>query len=81
MTKYEVQLARTDWYRLEVEADNEDEALDAAYNDAPSLCAHCTGWGYQTEGSVDADDWLGLEDFYGSRYDGAQHGVTIKEVK
>lgn len=54
--KYRVQLRKMLWTTVEVEADDEDAAIDAAFDGAlPSLCAQCCGWGQ--EFSVDEGEW------------------------
>lgn len=55
MTIYKVTLGKSLTFYQEVEADNEEQALDIAVENAPSLCAHCTG--YSDEWSVDESDW------------------------
>jgi hypothetical protein len=45
MTKYRVTLETTAAAYIEVEAEDEDSAIDAAMDKAPRLCARCTGWG------------------------------------
>ncbi len=56
MAKYRVNIPKTLWFYTEVEASNEEEALDKAYDLAPSLCAQCGGWG-QDHWSVDDGEW------------------------
>jgi len=62
MDLYRVTLIRTDNFYIDVEAEDEDQALDAAYNKAPYLCAQCSGWGSK-DGSVDAGEWTSIEDY------------------
>ena len=43
--KYRVYLTNTASTSVEVEAENEDEAIDAAYEaPMPTICAQCSGW-------------------------------------
>ena len=46
MTTYNVYLRTYAHTVVTVEADNEDDALEAAITgDLPTICAHCTGYG------------------------------------
>lgn len=58
MAIYRVQLFRGDWYNVDVEATDEDHAIEEALNDAPYLCAQCSGWGHSAKGSVSPDEWM-----------------------
>jgi hypothetical protein len=52
MSEYRVYLTTTASFTVTVEAETEDEAIDLAYDEAPSsLCAHCSGYGQH--GGVD----------------------------
>lgn len=57
MSRYRVTLTSSAGFYITVEADSEDEAIDLAYDEAPSgVCAHCSGYGQ--EWSLDlGDDW------------------------
>ena len=55
MPKFEVNLVKQLNFKIEVEAENEDRALDEAYSLAPELCAHCSGW--RQEWNIDEDEW------------------------
>ena len=57
MAKYTVTFKGVTWATATVEADNEDEAIEAAFADGfPKLCAHCSGYF--------EDDWkLEIPDF------------------
>jgi hypothetical protein len=79
MAKYNVKLVREDWFYMEVEADNEDEAFEKAHDEAPYLSAQDSGWGQSW--SVDAGDWQTPEEHYGSKYEVDFHGRGIEEVK
>jgi hypothetical protein len=46
MPKYRVYLQTVASLTVEVEAEDQDAALDAAYQEAPGgVCAQCSGWG------------------------------------
>lgn len=45
MSKYRVILKANAYFTIDVEADNSERALEEAYDKAPTLCAHCVGWG------------------------------------
>jgi hypothetical protein len=45
MPKYRVSLSTNAWVTVTVEADNAEAAIEEAYQDAPNLCAQCSGWG------------------------------------
>ena len=53
MPKYQVSMPKIIWLTIEVEADNEEQAQEKAWEAGPSLCASCSGWGY--EWSIDDD--------------------------
>jgi hypothetical protein len=80
MAKYRVQLIRGDWFNITVEAESEDDALDQAFNEAPNLCTHCTGWGLNSNGGVDADEWSMPEDYFGDFSEG-RYGKTVELVE
>lgn len=74
--QYNVTLAKTITFEITVEADSEDAALEDAYNQAPTFCAQCHGWGQKWGVNSDAE-WESLEDFHGHRYDVEAHGKTV----
>lgn len=46
MPKYRVAMHTGVSLYIEVEADNEEDAIEEAYQDSPSgVCAQCSGWG------------------------------------
>lgn len=55
MPMYKVTLVKTVSFYHEVEADDEDAALEMAYELAPDLCAGCTG--YSDDWSVEDGEW------------------------
>jgi hypothetical protein len=59
MPKYQVSMPKVIWLTIDVEADNEEQAQEKAWDEAPgSICAQCTGWG--SEGwSIDDDNAWG----------------------
>lgn len=59
MTRYRVNMQATAYYAIEVEAEDEDSAVDAAYAEAPDICAQCSGWGQKY--SMELGEW-GLAD-------------------
>lgn len=57
MTTYRVYLQQMAGTAVTVEADDEDQAIDKAYDNAPSgLCAQCAGFG-QSPGIDLSGDW------------------------
>jgi hypothetical protein len=78
MPKYTVNLAKTIWYSIEVEADDEEAALDLGHAQAPRLGANACGWGEKWSISDD-DEWLPYDEFY-ENYDPEQHGRSVEEV-
>jgi hypothetical protein len=45
MTKYIVEFKGVAWATATVEAEDESEAIEAAFEDGfPGLCAQCSGW-------------------------------------
>lgn len=55
MPKYRVYLETTASFTIEVDADDEDAALDAAYGEARGVCAQCSGWGQPW--GLDLGEW------------------------
>jgi hypothetical protein len=45
---------------VRVEADDEDEAVEAAFEELPHLCAQCSGWGQRA--GVELGDWQTLDE-------------------
>jgi hypothetical protein len=62
VSTYRVNIPKLLWFSATVEADSPDEAIDMAYEIAPSLCATCSGWG--REWAVDEDDWGAISDLH-----------------
>lgn len=79
MAKYKVNLARTTWLTVNVEADNEDDALDQAYAEAPEFTAQESGWGSFGKWSADAAEWQPVDEWWGSDYDEKAHGPVVEE--
>jgi hypothetical protein len=49
MTKYRIGIPQLTWVTVEVEAEDQADAIEKAYDNAPDeLCASCTGWGSKT---------------------------------
>lgn len=73
MPKYRVVLETTASAYAEVEADDREAAIEAAFEDLPSLCAQCGGWG---------QDWsLGLGEFdVPQDDDGKDADYAVEEV-
>lgn len=61
MPKYRVSLMRIDELTIEVEADDESDAIGLAFDGAPGLCAHCSGWGQRW--GVDEGEWAMASEF------------------
>ncbi|MEU4224327.1 hypothetical protein AB0F17_08540 [Nonomuraea sp. NPDC026600] len=80
MPKYKVNLARVTWLTAYVEADNEDDALEKAYNVVPPFTDQEAGRRQFDHWTASADDWLSLEDFYNAfnTYDAKQHGLMVE---
>jgi hypothetical protein len=58
MPTYRVHLTKALWADIEVEADNENAAIQAAFNSGQmpgEVCANCLGWGESW--SADQDEW------------------------
>lgn len=66
MPKYRVTMSATINQSITIEADNEDDAIDRAYEEAPGdLCAHCAGWGQSWSrdlGEFEVDEDVTLPD-------------------
>ncbi len=59
MPTYRVTLATVAHHTREIEADDEETAVDIAYEDAPSLCSHCAGW---NQPGIELGEW-GIDGF------------------
>jgi hypothetical protein len=55
MARYRVHMEAVASYFIEVEAEDEDAAVEAAYEEAPGICAQCSGWGQQY--GMDLGEW------------------------
>lgn len=56
MTTYKVIMSTYATGYVEVDGDTEEKAIEEAYNLAPTLCAHCSGW--DKEHSLElGDEW------------------------
>jgi hypothetical protein len=61
MAKYTVYQTTTASWSVEVEADDEDEALEKAYAAAvPDICAQCSGWGRDYSLEL-GDEWTATD--------------------
>lgn len=56
MTTYKVIMTTYATGYVEVDGDTEDEAIDKAYDLAPTLCAHCSGLGKEHSLEL-GDEW------------------------
>lgn len=77
MPKYKVNMARTTWLTANVEADNEDEALEKAYDVVPGFSAQESGWGSFGKWAAEADEWRPLDEFH-ENYDPQEHGPVVE---
>lgn len=80
MPMYEVQLAKTLWATIKVEADDEESAMEAALDDAPRICAQCSGWGDGDASVSDDDDWMPVNEFVDD-YSVEKSGPVVKLVE
>lgn len=56
LKKYRVNLETTASMTIEVEAEDEDHAIDKAYDEIPgSVCARCSGW--EQKWGLDLGEW------------------------
>ena len=55
MSKYRVPIQTLVTAYVTVEAEDETEAIDKAFDKVPYLCAQCSGWGQ--EHSMDLGEW------------------------
>jgi hypothetical protein len=79
MAKYRVNLLRVDSFAMDVEAENEEEAVEKAMEETPGLCAQDGGWGKPW--SVDEGEWMMLEDFHGTGHNAKLHGKSAELVE
>lgn len=62
MAKYDVSMTTRAYAIVTVEADNEDDAMERAFEEGPtSICAQCSGWGMPW--SLDLGDWDIADDY------------------
>jgi hypothetical protein len=78
MPKYKVNMARTVWLTANVEADDEESALEAAHEVVPGFSAIESGWGSHGKFSADGDPWVPIDEFYGSEYNKKLHGPVVE---
>jgi hypothetical protein len=55
MTTYRVNIPKVIWFTMNVEAENEEQAIEEAFQEAPSLCVGCSGVGRTWY--VEEDEW------------------------
>lgn len=60
MPKFRVPMTQTITAYVNVEADDEDSAVDKAFEHAPEFCAQCQGWGQSW--SIEFEDWDGSDE-------------------
>ena len=78
MAKYRVKLLREDSFLIEVDAPDEQTAVDRAFGQAPSLGSVESGWGQPW--SVSASEWDDVEGFHGEHYEPEHHGQTAEMI-
>jgi hypothetical protein len=62
MPKFNVSLPKVIWYDTQVEADTAEKAIAKSYDEAPGLCAQCSGWGHDWSISDDCG-WNNVDSF------------------
>lgn len=77
MPKYKVELAKTLWATIEVEAEDEERAIGDALAKDPRICAQCSGWGKPGVSVSDDDDWLTIDEFLGADYKESESGHVV----
>ena len=80
MAKYRVQFARTTWLTAEVDAEDEEQALEEAYEIVPGFTAHEAGWG-STGWWADADEWMPMDEFLGDEYSEKAFGPVVELIE
>lgn len=55
MPKYRVWLQTNAEFGVSVEAEDEEAAIEAAFEHTRGICAQCSGWGKDT--SIDLGEW------------------------
>lgn len=81
MAKYRVQFARTTWLTANVEAEDEEQAIDEAYGVVPGFTAHEAGWGSHDKWSADAGEWAPVDEFLGEGYSEEIYGPVVELVE
>lgn len=72
-------MVRTVWAYINVQAEDEESAIETAQEYLPEMCAHCVGWGQAW--SVDDDaEWLSPDTYYGKTYSEEAHGKTAELI-
>jgi hypothetical protein len=65
MSMYRIYFHTTASTSVEVEADDYEAAVEAAYDGLPGgICAQCAGWGSDGPGIDMGDDWLVDDTFH-----------------
>lgn len=81
MPKYAVRFVKITDAVVYVEAEDEEEAAELAYDELPMPSAHETGWGSFGKWVADVGDWHYLDEFYGVDYSEEKYGPVIEEVE
>jgi hypothetical protein len=79
--KYKVNFAQTRWITVHVEAEDEEAALEDAYDHLPGISAHETGWDSFGVWSSDYDDAMPVDEFlqvWKGKYDPRIDGEVVE---
>lgn len=60
MPKYRVTYETRAWFYIDIEAKDEDAAIEAGYTEVPDICAQCSGWGQKYELEL-GNEWEMIE--------------------
>lgn len=79
MTKYRVILETGASVSVTVEANDEEEAIERAFEDAPSeVCAQCSGWGKNW--NLDLAEWATPHEIeHGHELDPSEFVTVVKD--
>lgn len=60
MPKYRLIYETKAWFYIDIEAKDEDTAVEEGYQEIPEICAQCSGWGRSYSLEL-GDEWESID--------------------